>query len=126
MGLDINFYKQSKADSRYETNVGYFRKVNFILNYFNVDENLARVDIPKDKFERFIEDLKIEIDRRNFNPLVKEPLNEKLRTKAVFFGGSLDYDDYYWHDIEYTYEWAREVVNDIDWEKDSFYVVAWW
>ena len=39
MGLDISFYKESKLDPRYYNDIGYFRKVNFLLKYFNADKD---------------------------------------------------------------------------------------
>lgn len=132
MGLDINFYKESKLDPRYSENVGYFRKVNFILTYFNVDDdmNCKHVYITKEQFKKFIFDLKAETDNINFNDEDNLnniiPKNEKLKTKQVFFGGSLDYNKYYWQDIVRVHDWANEVLNNIDWDKDNLYLVAWW
>ena len=132
MGLDINFYKESKLDPRYHENVGYFRKVNFILTYFNVGDDMdcERVYITKEQFKKFISDLKAETDNINFNDedsldkLI--PKNEKLKTKQVFFGGSLEYNKYYWQDIVRVHDWANEVLNNVDWDKDNLYLVAWW
>lgn len=132
MGLDINFYKESKLDPRYRENVGYFRKVNFILTYFNVgdDMNCKHVYITKEQFKKFISDLKAETDNINFNDEDNLnniiPKNEKLKTKYVFFGGSLDYNNYYWQDIVRVHDWANEILNSIDWNKDNLYLVAWW
>lgn len=127
MGLDINFYKESKLDDRYHEEIGYFRKVNFILNYFNISEdmNCRKVYITKEQLEQFIGDLDSELYRKckyGYN----EPANEKLRTKHVFFGGSLDYDECYWNDIRYARDWANEAINDVDWDKDNVYIIAWW
>ena len=96
MGLDINFYKESKLDPRYRENIGYFGKVNFILTYFNVNEdmNCEHVYITKEQFEQFIIDLNAELIHRNLDEVNDRPINEKLKTKHVFFGGSLDYDEY--------------------------------
>ena len=127
MGLDINFYRQSKLDSSYNEEIGYFRKVNFILTYFNVDEDLncERVYITESQFKQFIADLDNEIYRK-FRYGYNEPVNEKLKTKAVFFGGSLEYDEFYWNDMQYVCDWAHRAIKDIDWNKDNLYVVAWW
>lgn len=127
MGLDINFYKESKLDPRYRKDIGYFRKVNFILTYFNVNEdmNCERVYITEMQFKQFVSDLNNEIYRK-FHYGYNEPVNEKLKTKAVFFGGSIDYDEGYWYDILHVCSWAHKVIEDIDWDKDNLSVVAWW
>lgn len=127
MGLDINFYKESKLDPRYRENLGYFGKVNFILNYFNVNEdmNCEHVYITEVQFKQFISDLDNELYRK-FRYGYNEPITEKLKTKYVFFGGSLDYNECYWNNIQYVCDWAHRVIKDIDWDKDEFYIVAWW
>lgn len=127
MGLDINFYKESKLDSRYRENIGYFGKVNFILTYFNINEdmNCEHVHITEMQFKQFISDLDNELYRK-FRYGYNEPINEKLKTKAVFFGGSIDYDEGYWYDVCNVSNWAHKVINDIDWDKDELLIIAWW
>lgn len=134
MGLDITFYKQSKLDSRYHEEIGYFRKVNFILTYFNVEDNANCEDvyITKEQFEQFIVDLNTEIKNVSFdsedNLLGDPPIptNEKLKTKSVFFGGSTEYGECYWYNIRRVRNWAQEAIKKIDWDKDDLCIVAWW
>ena len=88
MGLDINFYRQNKSDHDDYDEVGYFRKVNFLLTYFDVHENDNCTDIPitKDQIESLAQDTNAELIHKNLDVDNKEPLNESLRTKKVFFG----------------------------------------
>lgn len=127
MGLDINFYKESKLDPRYRENIGYFGKVNFILTYFNVSEdmNCEHVHITETQFKQFISDLDNELYRK-FRHGGNIPANEKLKTKAIFFGGSIDYDKGYWYNVCKVRDWAQKVIKDIDWDKDELLIVAWW
>ena len=129
MGLDITFYKESKLDPRYDKEVGYFRKVNFLLKYFNADkdeDNCRKVYITKEMLEQLVTDTNAEIIHHNLDIDGDTPMNEKLQTTEVFFGGCTEYDECYWNDIEYVRDWANETLKDIDWDKDNFFMVAWW
>ena len=128
MGLDINFYRQNKSDHDDYDEVGYFRKVNFLLTYFDVHENDNCTDIPitKDQIESLAQDTNAELIHKNLDVDNKEPLNESLRTKKVFFGGSIDYDDYYWQDIECVRDWANDILKSFEWDKYNLVMCAWW
>lgn len=122
MGLDIVFHAQSKLDSRYRKEVGYFSKVNFLLTYFDVgdDHSCDIVAIPRNRLYELVSDLCRELERHSTYKTT-EPDNPKLKTKKVFFGGSVEYDDSYWHELQYVYDWAKELSEDpsFDWERDN-------
>lgn len=131
MGLDIDFYKVRKES------VGYFRKVNFILTYFDVEDEQDCKDIPvsKEKFAEFVADLKCELllykerKPKNDDPsseLELEPINPKLRTKEVFFGGSTAYYPDYWEDVKEVYSWAKEQLESFDWDNYKMVLNCWW
>lgn len=131
MGLDISFFKTES--------VGYFRKVNFILTYFDIDEskNLKNIEIGKEKFIEFLfdlsrelllydkrkEELKEELEDANAN---LEPLNPKLKTCGVFFGGSTEYDSMYWQDIRNVYDWGENLMRTFDWDNCGLQIQCWW
>lgn len=130
MGLDITFYKENKFDTDSHEEVGYFRKVNFLLTYFNAtkeEDNCRKIYITKDEFKQFIADLNDELANRNHDSL-DGPINEKLKTVYVFFGGPVDYDEWYWEDVKAVRNWAQEFIegDNIDWENDNLYMIAWW
>lgn len=131
MGLDIRFYKVKREK------VGYFRKVNFILTYFDVDNDMDCKDISvtKEKLDEFVEDLKCELlsyeERKpeNDDPsseLELEPINPKLRTKEVFFGGSTAYYPEYWKDVKEVYAWAKGQLESFDWDNYTMVLNCWW
>jgi hypothetical protein len=130
MGLDIDFYKVKKES------VGYFRKVNFILTYFEVESDQDCVDIPvsKDKLPDFVADLTCELMLYNErkpkdNPdddAELEPINPKLRTKEVFFGGSTAYYPDYWEEVKEVYTWAKGQLESFDWDNYKMILNCWW
>lgn len=129
MGLDISFYKESKLDPRYYNDIGYFRKVNFLLKYFNADkdeDNCRKIYITKEMLEQLVADTNAEIIHHNLDIDGDVPMNEKLQTTEVFFGGSIEYDECYWNNIENVRDWANKTLKDVDWDKDNFYMIAWW
>ena len=128
MGLDISFYSV-KRDK-----VGYFRKVNFFLTYFNVDEDKDCVDIilDREKFAEFVADLKCELlqydSRKSQYPDSVEmpPVNTKFYTCEVCFGGSTLYDKFYWGDMQRVYDWAINILRDFDWDGHRLVLNCWW
>lgn len=130
MGLDIEFYKVKKES------VGYFRKVNFILTYFEVedDQNDEDIIVSKEKLSEFVADLKCELtlynERKPKDDLNEdaelEPINPKLRTKEVFFGGSTAYSPEYWEDVKSVYDWAKGQLESFDWDNYAMALNCWW
>lgn len=118
MGLDISF------DSVKRTELGYFRKVNFILTYFNVtdDYNCVDIEINQEDFAEFVADLKCEllqIDTRwqQYPDSVEiPPINPRFYSCEVPFGGNTCYDQFYWGDLQRVYDWSIKVLIDFDWD----------
>lgn len=129
MGLDIVFNARSKSDPRYKDEVGYFRKVNFILTYFNIndDKNGGTIEISHSQLHDFVNDLHRELMQRKANKTCK-PINSNFKTKQVFFGGSIEYDNMYWEDMESVYNWAKDldVKHAFNWDKDNLEMFISW
>jgi hypothetical protein len=135
MGLDVSFYLQSKLDHRYKVEIGEFSKVYFLVNYFgfNDDNNGSMKEISNNEFKQFVEDLRDEIEyHKMYNN--KVPRNYRLRNSEYVKPACLiingytktndPYDESYWNDVEWVYNWTKDL--NIDWDKDSLKILAWW
>lgn len=121
MGLYINFYETKKEE------VGYFRKVNFILTYFDIEYEQDGIDIeiPKESLGEFVAELKCELiqyrerikGHEDDDEFILEPINDRLRTKEVCLGGSTGYDKGYWDDVNNVYVWARDTFKNFPWDE---------
>lgn len=126
MGLDISFYSVKRDE------VGYFRKVNFILTYFDVDKDCVDIGIDREKFAEFVSDLSIELKYRESKIHELQdggempPINPKFNTCEVFFGGSTSYDGFYWADMQRVYDWAFDTLNSFDWDGHRLVLNCWW
>lgn len=90
MGLDIYFLRKKSKE------VGYFRKVNFLVKYFadlgfDVDNQIP--------FEVSKEDAEVLLSRCNEVLKDHSKASTLLPTMNGFFFGSTDYDDYYFQDV---------------------------
>lgn len=101
MGLDLFFSRRSE---RY---IGYFRKVNFLVKYFENKgfdvENQTPLDISKEEIEELID--RCEKVLQN-NDLAKE----LLPTMSGFFFGSTDYDEYYFDSVKEVLEYCKTLL----------------
>ena len=104
--------------------VGYWRKANQIHHWFvnqvqdgNDDCQLSVV--PKEKLEELYEI----VGRIKKNPKLASTL---LPTQEGFFFGSTSYDQWYYDDIELTYQILSKVLQDTDFENETvFYRASW-
>lgn len=96
MGLDI-YLRKTRRDS---DELAYFRKVNFLVNYFFGEDytdgdNFRPLTIYKEQCEDLIERCKTVLEKRD-----EETSLELLPPICGFFFGSTDIDDYYYRDVE--------------------------
>ena len=116
MGLDINVTKISKSMVKTNTNswkdyeklidelndidcenfefLAYFRKVNFLFEFFSgsLNEEETTAVITRGEMEELIEKCEFVLNNR-------DKASEILPTCDGFFFGSLDYDDYYFESV---------------------------
>lgn len=98
----------------------YFRKVNFLLPYFNYEDNLSYIEISKEAISSLIRDCEEVLDKKD-----DEVSADLLPTECGFFFGSTDYDEYYYHDVESTYSSFCGFTDDL--EDDEVAVMhCWW
>lgn len=127
MGLDSFFFRVEKKQE------GYFRKLNFLLTYFDVgqDDNCEEIPISEEEFSEFVADLKCELTlykerRAKDSSAILDPINPKFRAKEVFFGGSTSYDSSYWDSLRQVYSWANSLLISFDWEAHTLIFQNWW
>ena len=122
MGLDmyiygVNYEYKSKYDGEVEkttiieTKVQevYWRKSNQIHRWFveNVQEgvdNCCNYPVSIEELKKLKKDCEYVLNH-------KDEAEKVLPTQAGFFFGSVEYDEYYWHDIEYT---LKEITRLLD------------
>lgn len=101
IGLDVYFIKRKSRQ------IGYFRKVNFLVKYFS---DLGFDVENQTPFKISEEDAKILLDR--CEEVLKDHSKgpELLPTMSGFFFGSTEYDDYYYEDVKEVRDYIRDTL----------------
>ena len=102
MGLDLYFHRAKTKE------IGYFRKVNFLIPFFENQlgceiENLRKVKIDKEDAEELLKRCSAVLDDHS-------RAKELLPTQEGFFFGSTDYDDYYFEDVESVRDYVKDTL----------------
>lgn len=116
MGLDIYFSRMNKvanpSDERHENEeVGYFRKVNFLVQFFENNYGFSGESfdyLPVDK--EMLTDL---IERCNAVIVDPSKAQELLPTCSGFFFGSTDYDKYYFEDVKQVRDTCERLITEV-------------
>ena len=102
MGLDIYFHRNRS------TEVGYFRKVNFLVSFFEESlqeeiQNLHKIVVYKDNIEELLE---------RCNQVLKDhsKAEELLPTRPGFYFGTYEYDEYYFEDVKQVRDYCQEIL----------------
>ena len=99
MGLDIFLTKKKR------TNIGYFRKVNFLVKFFEDKgfdvPNQTPLAITREDAEELLSKCEEVLKDHSKGP-------ELLPTMSGFFFGSTDYDDYYYDDVEEVRDYVKD------------------
>lgn len=120
MGLDIYFTRKKTNE------IGYFRKVNFLVKYFEnkgMDvENQHPLEIFKEDAEELAENCRKVLENHDL-------AEELLPTCEGFFFGSTEYDAYYFEYVEDVLNFVEEVLlpefNELD-SNESIYFEIWY
>lgn len=120
MGLDIYFYKRDKDNQNHRTELGYFRKVNFLVEYFSL-ENCVDHICTEGELKDLLDKCNTVLEKRDNS--ISEEL---LPTTSGFFFGSTDYDEWYYHDIEHVKETLGNIIGHYDPTKEDIIIHAWW
>ena len=113
--------KQPKMDAHGISEIGYFRKVNFLMAFFNYEGNCEFKEIAKYKLEDLVERCNAVLTAKHR----KEKAEDILPTQSGFFYGSTEYDKYYYEDVKEVRDWASGVLNDLK-DEEMVLMYCWW
>ena len=121
--------EQDKAVSPYDNfdpeEIGYFRKVNFLMSFFDYHDNCEYQTIDIGDLYNLRE---ICTTISKMNPKSVEDrirCAELLPTQSGFFFGNTEYDEYYFNDVEIVLEWLNDVLPTIE-DDDVVLMWCWW
>ena len=122
------FELQRKVDECYDalySDVAYFRKVNFLLPYFNYEENCSEIVIDKCEVEELIEDCERVLAAKDADE-AESVADELLPTEAGFFFGNTDYDERYFNDVREVADKFTEILDTFDFDENELVMSCWW
>ena len=101
MGLDL-FFSKTRTDE-----LGYFRKVNFLVKYFEGLGFDVEDQIPININKYDAEDLLNRCDL-----VLEEPdkASELLPTMDGFFFGNTDYNEHYFYDVKKVRDFLKDIL----------------
>ena len=99
--------------------VAYFRKVNFLLTFFEYGENCSRLEIDDYKIDELLVKCKQVLEDHS----LAETL---LPTQSGFFFGDTEYNDWYFEDVKKVYDKFSEIAEDFNSDEDILTMVCWW
>lgn len=120
MGLDIYFHKRKFGEE-----IGYFRKVNFLVKYFEDLGFDVEHQTPLQVDKEMIEELYSRCCKVLNN---HEDAEELLPTTEGFFFGSIEYDYYYFDNVKNVKEYIEEILLPIfdNLEQDEYITFDTW
>ncbi|HCL5250688.1 TPA: hypothetical protein N2G30_000770 [Salmonella enterica] len=123
MGLDIFFFERAKnapEDGQY-ARVGYFRKVNPLLNWVDkhvgLVSNQVLLEVTQAHLQTLLSDLQ---------SLTPDNCGAVYPTIDGFFYGYTDYGEHYWKDVRAVTRWLKETLETFDFEQNRLLFYAWW
>lgn len=142
MGLDINFIKvkhrvladdvdvRDLPDEETEF-VAYFRKVNFLIPFFDYEEDCSYVEIDKEQVEKLVKTcdlvLKCKPQKgKNLTKKAKDEVHTLLPTTDGFFFGNTDYNDWYFEDVKNVKDTFSELLKTFNWEENALFMLCSW
>jgi len=104
--------------------IGYFRKVNFLMAFFNYYENCSFKKVSKAE----LEDLRERCYKVLHAPKKErqEVAEDLLPTQSGFFYGSTEYDNYYFDDVKEVKKWVEEVIENLNDETEEVLMYCWY
>lgn len=111
----IDMAKASYISDMANIEVAYFRKVNFLMSFFNYEGNCEDKRISKEEVEALLDACEREVKGE-----------EVLEPTAGFFFGSTDRDEFFYEQISDVIEKFTNILNETDWESEEVYMYCWW
>ena len=105
--------------------IAYFRKVNFLMEFFNYEGNCEDLLINKCQIEVLVEACEKVLKAKN-DENFEEIAEENLPTQSGFFFGSTDYDNYYLEDVEEVKMKFEEILKNTDFDEEDIIMYCWW
>ena len=99
--------------------VAYFRKVNFLLPFFEYYEDCSRLEIDDYKIDELLVKCKQVLEDHS----LAETL---LPTQGGFCFGNTEYNDWYFEDVKEVYDKFSEIAEDFNSDEDMLVMVCWW
>ena len=99
--------------------VAYFRKVNFLLPFFEYGENCSRLEIDGYKIDELLVKCKQVLEDNS----LAEAL---LPTQGGFFFGNTEYNDWYFYYVKEVYDKFSEIAEDFNSDEDMLSMVCSW
>lgn len=99
--------------------VAYFRKVNFLLPFFEYGENCSRLEIDDYKIDELLVKCKQVLEDHS----LAETL---LPTQSGFFFGNTEYNDWYFYYVKEVYDKFSEIAEDFNSDEDILTMFCWW
>jgi len=128
MGLDMYFHKNSVKTNE----IMYWRKANAIHRYFCKDwdgeDNCVPIPVSIEsilKLKNICDNILTMRTEENFDGL-EDYCKTELPSTVGFFFGSYEYDDWYFNDVQRTYDFLNELTNDEDWKNHEYFYYAWY
>jgi hypothetical protein len=170
MGLDIYFHKTKRTEwerfqnemTAYENlpkdeqtdgsnpsrdfgpkQIGYFRKVNFLMSFFNYDGNCEYKEIGRERLQALrdacaeiakMKPVRYEVTQyayggtdkvKVYSDADKKRCAELLPTQSGFFFGNTDYDQSYFYDVKEVFIWVDGVLSDLA-DDEVVLMYCWW
>ena len=108
------FYKKAPE-------IGYFRKVNFLMQFFDYEGNCEYKVIDRSE----LEELQSRCNRVLNHKDDKELAASLLPPQAGFFFGNTDINEYYYGDVKEVRDWVDKVLEELA-DDEVVLMYAWW